>query len=289
MADNECADVVAYGADLELVPDYAKEALAAHLDSCQDCRSYSSQIATTRELLAGLASRGDVQSEQLVRATAPTGQRAEPNAADVRSALLARAELLDPAQAEDLVQRSLEVGYAMQRRDYHPRGVVELSQIMHTLRDAQERLEGRTTPAVDVTASARARADLLVDLDSDADEPELFYPDLYPHDDELDGWIDSPNEWRGGAQILSPEEFGEIDETYDVLEGALSELPEPLGDLLALVDLQGYTLTASAQELGLDQFSATAGLARARNHARGRLGAYLDGGASPTRSVPQVG
>jgi hypothetical protein len=56
------------------------------------------------------------------------------------------------------------------------------------------RLDGRTTPAVDVTAAARARADSLEDLDSDADEPGLFYPDLYPGQDMLDRWVDSPNQ-----------------------------------------------------------------------------------------------
>jgi hypothetical protein len=52
--------------------------------------------------------------------------------------------------------------------------------VMHTLSDAQMRLDGRTTPAVDVPAAARARADSLEDLDSDAGEPELFPPDVHP-------------------------------------------------------------------------------------------------------------
>jgi DNA-directed RNA polymerase specialized sigma24 family protein len=205
----------------------------------------------------------------------------------LRSFLLTRAELLDPANAEDLTQRSLEVGLALQRRDSRPRGIVELTKIMHTLSDAQMRLDGRTTPAVDVTAAARARADSLEDLNSDADEPELFYPDLYPGEDRIDGWVDSPNQWRSGAQILGPEEVDETGEVYDLLDKALGELPEPLGELLALVDLQGYALAGSAQALGLDELSATAALARARNHVRGRLDEYLHGAESTAQGVPR--
>jgi DNA-directed RNA polymerase specialized sigma24 family protein len=62
-----------------------------------------------------------------------------------------------------------------------------------------------------------------------------------------------------------------------VLDKALGELPEPLGELLALVDRQGYALAGSAQSLGLNELSATAALARARNHVRGRLNEYLNG------------
>jgi len=127
-------------------------------------------------------------------------------------------------------------------------------------------------------AAARTRADSLEDLDSDADEPGLFYPDLYPGDDELDGWAQSPNQWPdGGALVLSPEEVDETGEVYDVLDTALGELPEPLGQLLTFVDLQGHTLHDSGQALGLDNLSVTAALARARNHIRGRLSEYLTG------------
>ena len=287
MADGRCSDVVRFGGDLGLAPEHVQNSLAAHLANCRDCASYASQIATTRELLGRQSGRGGVQSELADGAVPLVGESPATDVEALRSALLMRAELLDPSNAEDFAQRSLEVGLALQRRDSRPRGIVELTKIMHTLSDAQMCLDGRTTPAVDVNAAARARADSLEDLNSDADEPELFYPDLYPGEDRLDGWVDSPNQWRGGAQILGPEEVDETGEVYDVLDKALGELPEPLGELLALVDLQGHALVGSAQALGLDELSATAALARARNHVRGRLDEYLNGAESTAQGVPR--
>ena len=275
MTEPTCLDVVRFGGDIGLAPAHQHEELVAHLASCQDCARYVSQIETTRNLLASRSDLNDSDTEST--GDSVPGQRDTPTtgAEALRGALLTRAELLDPLNAEDLAQQSLEVGFALQRRDSRPRGIAELTKIMHTLSDAQARVDGRTTPAVDVTAAARARADSLEDLDSDADEPELFYPDLYPGEDGLAGWGNSPNEWRGGAQILGPEDVNETGEIYDVLDKALGELPEPLGELLALVDVQGYALAGSAQVLGLDEFSGPAALARARNHVRGRLDEYL--------------
>ncbi|NJP27640.1 hypothetical protein FLW53_26200 [Microbispora sp. SCL1-1] len=266
MTDGRCSDMVRFGGDLGLAPEHLRGSLTAHLADCPDCASYVSQIATTREVLGRRSGPGGVRNDG-----SPAGAEA------LRRALLARAELLDPANAEDLAQRSLEVGLALQRRDSRPRGIAELTTIMHALSDAQMWLEGRTTPAVDVDAAARARAGSLDDLNSDADEPELFYPDLYPGEGGIDGWVVSPSRWRYGAEILGPEEADETGEVYDLVDKALGELPEPLGDLLALVDIQGYPLTGAARALGLDEPSATASLARARNHVRGRLDEYLRG------------
>ena len=283
MTEPTCLDVVRFGGDLGLAPAHEHEALAAHLASCRDCARYVSQIETTRNLLSRRSDLNDSDTESTGDSAPWPRDTPTTDVEALRSSLLTRAELLDPSNAEDLAQQSLEVGFALQRRDSRPRGIAELTKIMHTLSDAQARVDGRTTPAVDVTAAARARADSLEDLDSDADEPELFYPDLYPGEDGLDGWVNSPNEWRGGAQILGPEDVNETGEVYDVLDKALGELPEPLGELLALVDVQGYALAGSAQVLGLDEFSGPAALARARNHVRGRLDEYLSEPGSTAR------
>ncbi|MEV1201219.1 RNA polymerase sigma factor [Microbispora rosea] len=277
MTEGRCSDVVRFGGDLGLAPEHLRDSLTAHVSGCPDCATYVAQIATTRELLGRRSGSGGVQDDLAGDAMPVAEEPQATGAEDLRSALLTRASLLDPANAEDLAQRSLQVGLALQRGDSRPRGIAELTEIMHTLSDAQMRLDGRTAPAVDVTAAARARAGSLEDLNSDADEPELFYPDLYPGEDGIDGWVDSPNRWRDGAEILGPEEVDETEEVYDLLDKALGELPEPLGDLLALVDLQGNALADSAQALGLDELSATAALARARNHVRGRLDEYLHG------------
>ncbi|MEU8176482.1 hypothetical protein AB0C14_26725 [Microbispora hainanensis] len=277
MTDGRCSDVVRFGGDLGSAPAHLRDSLTAHVAGCPDCASYVSQIATTRELLGRRSGPGGVRDDLADEAMPVAEESLATDAEAVRRALLARAEPLDPANADDLVQRSLEVGLALQRRDSRPRGIAELTTIMHTLSDAQMRLDGRTTPAVDVGAAARARAGSLDDLNSDADEPELFYPDLYPGEDGIDGWVDGPSRWRYGAEILGPEETDETGEVYDLVDKALGELPEPLGDLLALVDIQGYPPSGAAQALGLDELSATAALARARNHVRGRLDAYLRG------------
>ncbi|MEU7878376.1 hypothetical protein [Microbispora bryophytorum] len=287
MTDGRCSDVVRFGGDLGLAPEHLQSSLTAHLADCPDCASYVSQIATTRELLGRRSGAGGVQNDLADDAMPVAEESPATDAGALRSALLARAELLDPANAEDLAQRSLEVGLALQRRDSRPRGIAELTRIMHALSDAQVRLDGRSTPAVEVDAAARARADSLDDLNSDADEPELFYPDLYPGEDRIDGWVGSPNQWPDSAEILGPEEADETEEVYDLLDKALGELPEPFGELLALVDLQGYALADSAQALGLDELSATAALARARNHVRGRLDDYLHGAESTVQGVPR--
>ncbi|MEU8276395.1 RNA polymerase sigma factor [Microbispora bryophytorum] len=285
MTDGRCSDVVRFGGDLGLAPEHLQSSLTAHLADCPDCASYVSQIATTRELLGRRSGAGGVQNDLADDAMPVAEESPATDAGALRSALLARAELLDPANAEDLAQRSLEVGLALQRRDSRLRGIAELTKIMHALSDAQVRLDGRSTPAVEVDAAARARADSLDDLNSDADEPELFYPDLYPGEDRIDGWVGSPNQWPDSAEILGPEEADETEEVYDLLDKALGELPEPFGELLALVDLQGYALADSAQALGLDELSATAALARARNHVRGRLDEYLHGAESTVQGV----
>ena len=283
MIESTCSDVVRFGGDVGLVPAREQESLAAHAASCADCARFVSQIADTRDLLARLPARDGSRRAEHLESAAPQSEASTADAARLRSVLLSRAELLDPTNAEDLAQRSVEVGIELQRRDGRPRSAIELTKILHTLSDAQARVDGYSTPAVDATAASRARADLLEDLDGDSEEPELFYPDLYPADSELDGWVNSPNEWRGGTQVLSPEEVDEAGEVYSVLDSALSELPEPLGELLALVDLQGDSLADSAQVLGLDEPSGTAALARARNHVRGRLDDYLSSPRTTTR------
>lgn len=275
MIESTCSDVVRFGGDLGFAPAPEQESLATHVASCEDCARFVSQIADTRDLLARMPARDGSQRGEYHASDAPQGLASTVVAASLRGVLLARAELLDPANAEDLTQRSVEIGLALERRDGRPRTTTELTQIMHTLSDAQARIDGYSTPAADATAADRARAASLEDLDSDSDESELFYPDLYPAGNELEGWIDSPNEWRGGTQVLSPEDVEETGEVYSVLDDALSELPEPLGELLALVDLQGHALPDSAQVLGLDEPSGAAALARARNHVRGRLDEYL--------------
>jgi DNA-directed RNA polymerase specialized sigma24 family protein len=277
-----CSDIVRFGGDPGLAPKHLRDGLAAHLAGCPDCSTYVSQMAATREMLRRRPARTGIRTGAVPPADSPPI-----DAQSLRNTLLARAESLDPANAADLTQQALAVGLALQRKDSRPRGVGELTRILHALSDAQMRFDARVTPAVDLTAADRVRADSLEGLDADADTPELFYPDLYPRVEGLDGWIDGPSQWRTGTQVLGPEEAEEIDETNDVLDKAVGELPEPLAEVLGLVDIQGYPLGDAARALGLDEGAARAALARARNHVRGRLDAYLGGGEAVTGRAPR--
>jgi DNA-directed RNA polymerase specialized sigma24 family protein len=277
-----CSDIVRFGGDPGLAPEHLRDGLAAHLAGCPDCTSYVSQMATTREMLRRRPARTGVRTGAVPPADPPPI-----DAQSLRNTLLARAESLDPANAADLTQQALAVGLALQRKDSRPRGVGELTGILHALSDAQMRFDARITPAVDLTASARARADSLEGLDADADTPELFYPDLYPGDSGTDGWADGPGQWRTGTQVLGPEEAEEVDETNEVLDKAVGELPEPLAEVLGLVDIQGYPVGDAARALGLNEGAARAALARARNHVRGRLTEYLADGEPTKRGAPR--
>ena len=277
MADERCSDVVRVGGDLGLAAQHAREQLATHLTTCRDCASYVAQITTVRDLLRARRALEAIGNDVTSGSLAPFESASPHDTEALRETLLGHAALLDPAQAEDLTQQTVEVGLALERADCRPRRLSELAQIMHALAEAQVRFDGGAAPAADATAAAGARADLLDGLDSDADEPELYYPDLYSGDALLDGWADSPNQWRGGRQILGPEEVDETREVSDLLDQVLSELPEPLGELLGLVDIAGHDLDDAAGAVGLDPGRAAAALARARNHVRGRVHAYLTG------------
>lgn len=223
-------------------------------------------------------------------ATVPTGQETgagpiDPDVASaepvpdygrLRQALLERALLLDPDNAEDLTQRALEEGLALQQRDTRPRDLRDLTTILHGLTGAQESFDRGTVPASQLTAGKRAADRLLDGLDGDADASRLLYPDLYPVGEGSDGWLDSPRRWNTGTTlVLDLDEIEETDEVFGLVDQALGELPDPFGELVALVDLQGQSVDSAAESLSLDLPSAVSGLARARNHLRGRLDSYF--------------
>ena len=295
MTDTICSDLVRFGGDINLAPVQLHDDLNAHLEMCIDCSTYVAQMAATRDVLVRLAQRNSKTAEALPfdsnRSIQEKGMLAESDreplsafedesdVAQLRSDLLSRAELVDPQNAQDLVHRALEVGYALQQRDTRVRNNTELMRIMFSLAEAQQRFESETVTATDLTAATHVVNDSLAGLDTDADFPELFYPELYPIEDELNGWVDSPRPWRSNALILEPDQTEEFGEVEAVLNAALEELPEPLGELLHLVDLNGETVRESGLALGLDVPSATSALSRARNHVRGRLNSYINGAA----------
>lgn len=301
MTDTICSDLVRFGGDINLAPVQLHDDLNAHLETCIDCSTYVAQMAATRDVLGRLAQRNSKEVEALPfesdRSIQEKGMLAEGNqehlsafgdesdAAQLRSDLLSRAELVDPENAQDLVHRALEVGYALQQRDARVRNSTELMRIIFSLAEAQQRFESETVTATDLTAATYVVNDSLAELDTDADFPELFYPELYPIEDELNGWVDSPRPWQSNVLILEPDQTEELNEVEAVLNAALEELPEPLGELLNLVDLNGETVRESGLALGLDVPSATSALSRARNHVRGRLDTYINGAAPNHETV----
>lgn len=279
MADIDCATIVRYSADLRLMPSASlrQEALT-HIDGCDDCRTYQSQMAATRHLLRRHGSRAELTADESSTGTdglgTPSGGRVDYTR--LREALLARAQLLDPVNAEDLTQRTLEEGLLLQKQDSRPRDVHDLTAILHELVGAQERFDDDTVPESAITAGQHAAEESLDGLDGDADGPRLLYPDLYPAAGEPDGWVDSPRRWTTGTTLVPGlEEIEETDEVYRLVDGALDELPDSLGDLLSLVDLQGQSIDDAADLLSLERNSAVDALGRARNHVRGRLDDYL--------------
>lgn len=279
MADIDCAAIVRYSADLDLLPAVSlrREALA-HFEACDDCRTYQSQMAATRHLLRRHGPRAELNADESFTGTddlgTPSGDGMD--YARLRETLLGRARLLDPGNAEDLTQRTLEESLLLQQQDPRPRDIRELTAILHTLVGAQERFDDDTVPESAISAAQHAVDESLDGLDGDADGPRLLYPDLYPAEGESDGWVDNPRRWSTSrTRVLGLEEIEETDEVYRLVDGALDELPGPLGDLLSLVDLQGQSIDDAADLLSLERDSAASALARARNHVRGRLDDYL--------------
>ncbi|WP_134322906.1 hypothetical protein [Cumulibacter soli] len=240
-------------------------------------------MTMTRELLSWLWEHGADGAPRRALGLPRAGISESPAAAsngDIFRKLHSRAALLDPQHAEDLAQQALIVGLEREREDGLSRNLDELTAILHSLTDAEQRTTALSTPEADVSAPIRERSAWFDGLDGDADEPELYYPDLYPQDDPIEGWVDSPNQWRGAVEILAPEQNEELTDLYSELELVLDELPAPLGTLIELVDIQGHSLVESAYVLGLDEYSAASMLARGRNHVRGRLDTYLAAGGS---------
>jgi hypothetical protein len=85
---------------------------------------------------------------------------------------------------------------------------------------------------------------------------------------------------RPGKKPLGPREAAAV--RGQNRHGATPYSADVVSRAPAAGPLQGYALADSAQALGLDELSATAALARARNHVRGRLDDYPNAARSTT-------
>ena len=122
--------------------------------------------------------------------------------------------------------------------------------------------------------SLRALADLDA-LDPDADQAELLFPDLYDDGPDKGGWVSPPIAWPSVTRILGPDDESETAELYSVLDAALDELPDELGDLVYLVDIEGNSQQMAGALLHREPSEFQPDLVRARNHIRGRINNYL--------------
>jgi DNA-directed RNA polymerase specialized sigma24 family protein len=289
-----CRTVASHGslALSGFLPPSDLSAVAGHLRECGDCATYADQMATVTALVA--ARQGALTRP----AAAPVVP--EPDAAEAleqtQSFLMALARTADAAHADDLVQETWDhflsgepwtaprreelAAYLLQHVDEHRRDEDGIDDDWTESLAPHHTHEGAEPSETDVPAGSEAYGSLreLADLDAldpDADRAELLLPELYGEGEDRGSWVHPPTAWLSSAQLLSPGEEVETTELYAVVDAALDELPSDLGDTLYLVDVEGSPLQSIAATAGRDPIQVQRELARARNHVRGRVSAYL--------------
>jgi len=273
------------GLDSGLPADSAAH-LAEHVRSCRDCTVYVQQMATTKALMSASALRNDDQS--------PVS--AEDASAQNHQVLIAVARASDPAHADDLVQdvwdhylgrsqgalpnRGELLEYLLQHLDEHQREEDSESEVWadsllhrhrHNLADLNE-LDLPPDPGAQ--HSLRELADL-DQLDADADTAELYFPDFYDDGAGRTTWGSPPTAWPTFMRILGPDAELSTVELYSQLDAAFDELPEPVADVVNLVDVEGHSLERAMSLFALSRLDAERYLVIGRNHLRGRISAYL--------------
>ncbi len=209
---------------------------------------------------------------------------------------LARAA--DPAHADDLVQETWDhflskqpstvptredlTQYLIGRLGHHERdedaasSVWADSLLAHHPHNAADLAESDLPPDPASYESLRSLADLDV-LDADADTAELYFPDLYNDGPDKGDWVSPPIAWPSIARVLGPDDELETAELYSVVDEALDRLPDGLGDVLYLVDIEGHSLETASRLLGRRTWDLQRDLSQARHHVRGRVDDYLSG------------
>jgi DNA-directed RNA polymerase specialized sigma24 family protein len=112
-------------------------------------------------------------------------------------------------------------------------------------------------------------------LDPDADQAELYFPDLYGDGPAKGEWITPPIAWPTISQILTPDDETLTAELYSVVDSALEELPDSLGDAVYLIDMEGHSLATASSLLQREASDVQRDLVHARHHVRGRVDAYV--------------
>ena len=299
MAD--CRDVARHGS-LALdgyLPRQNVLDVAQHLQDCGACAAHVGQMAATAALLGAR-----LRTREIGSADAAADGRAGTRVAHSRTfdqsqrVLAALARGADPEHADDLVQETWDhflsatpvevpgreelVEYLLQRIDDHQKqedvtaSAWADSLVRHHSHNAADLAESDLPPDPGAYGSLRELADLDA-LDPDADRAELLFPDLYSDGPDKSEWTSPPSAWPSVARLLGPEAEVETSELYAVVDAALDELPQDLGDAVYLVDIEGHSLQTAGGLLDREPARLQRDLARARRHVRARVNGYLAG------------
>ncbi|TCC37482.1 hypothetical protein E0H75_40815 [Kribbella capetownensis] len=212
--------------------------------------------------------------------------------------LAALARAADPEHADDLVQETWDhflsakpvavpgrdelVEYLLRRIDDRQKqadvtaGEWADSLLRHHSHNAADLAESDLPPDPGGFGSLRELADLDA-LDPDADQAELLFPDLYSDGPDKGEWTSPPSAWPSVTRLLGPDAEVETSELYSVVDAALDELPQDLGDALYLVDIEGHSFQTAGGLLDREPARLQRDLARARRDVRARVDAYLAG------------
>lgn len=274
----DCSDVAAYGSLAldQALPDSVMTDVAAHVRDCADCTSFIDQMAKTRALLGFRP--GD---------TSP---------AQNQEHLLTLARAADPAHADDLVQETWDhfltaspgvlpsredlAAYLLGHVDEHARAEESENHAWadSLLRHHRHHAGDAAGPDPSTGAPAEVSLGRLADLDAldpDADRAELYLPDLYEDGPDQGTWETPPVAWPTVSHLLTPDDETGTAELYSVVDAALDELPDGVGDAVYLIDIEGHSLETASSLLQRDPSDVQRDLARARHHVRGRVNDYL--------------
>jgi DNA-directed RNA polymerase specialized sigma24 family protein len=298
-----CSDVASYGG-LALdgsLPVRGAFEIGKHLRSCAHCTNYVDQVAKTRALLglrADAPAARKTHTERHQQASDPGGKPGLSPAvlAQTQDYLMTLGRATDPAHADDLVQDTWDHFLGGSSTAVPDRARLAAYLIQHAQDHLGQEQTDRQAWADDLVRhhphnhADLAETDLpaepgghgdwrtLADfdaLDPDADQAELYLPDLYGDGPDQVGWSTPPARWPSVTRMLRPDEEVQTSELYSVVDSALDGLPAPLADVLYLVDIEGHSLGTASSLLGRDTASLQHDLAQARDHVRSRVNAYL--------------
>lgn len=299
----DCSDVAAFGG-LALdgsLPVQAAIEVGKHLRICADCTNYVDQVAKTRALLglrvdAPAVRKTHTQRHQQASDPGDKPGVSPPALAQTQDYLMALGRATDPAHADDLVQDTWDHFLSGSSTAVPDRATLAAYLIQHAQDHVGQEQADRQAWADDLVrhhphnSADLAETDLPADpgshgdwraladldaLDPDADQAELYLPDLYGDGPDQIGWSTPPSAWPSVTRMLGPDEEVQTSELYAVVDSALDELPAPLADALYLVDIEGHSLPTASSLLDRDPTSLQRELAQARDHVRGRVNAYV--------------